>query len=61
MDFATFFGSILGFSLLIAAIVLGGQYDIFFNIPGLMIVVGGTLQVLFLEIQLAIGTLTRQD
>jgi chemotaxis protein MotA len=46
MDFATFFGSILGFSLLIAAIVLGGQYDIFFNIPGLMIVVGGTFSAI---------------
>ncbi len=42
MDIATLFGLIIGFSLLIGAILLGGQYDIFLNIPGLMIVIGGT-------------------
>ncbi|GAB6887270.1 motility protein A [Desulfothermus okinawensis JCM 13304] len=42
MDIATFFGLIIGFSLLIGAIILGGQYDVFLNIPGLMIVLGGT-------------------
>ncbi len=42
MDIATLFGIIVGFALLIAAIILGGNYDIFLNIPGLMIVIGGT-------------------
>jgi chemotaxis protein MotA len=42
MDIATFFGFIAGFSLVIGAIFLGGAVDIFLNIPGLMIVIGGT-------------------
>jgi len=42
MDIATLFGLIIGFSLLIGAIILGGQYNVFLNIPGLMIVIGGT-------------------
>ncbi|KUJ95757.1 MAG: chemotaxis protein MotA [Desulfonauticus sp.] len=42
MDIATFFGIIVGFSLVIGAIFLGGAVDIFINIPGLMIVLGGT-------------------
>lgn len=42
MDIATLFGLLIGFSLLIGAIILGGQYNVFLNIPGLMIVIGGT-------------------
>lgn len=42
MDIATFFGIIVGFSLVIGAIFLGGSTDIFINIPGMMIVLGGT-------------------
>jgi len=42
MDIATLFGLIIGFSLLIGAIILGGQYNVFLNIPGLMIVIGET-------------------
>lgn len=42
MDLATLFGLIVGFSLLIGAIFIGGQYNVFVNIPGLMIVLGGT-------------------
>ncbi len=42
MDIGTLFGIIIGFSLIIGAIILGGSYDVFLNIPGMMIVFGGT-------------------
>jgi len=42
MDIATFFGIIAGFSLVIGAIFWGGAVDVFVNIPGMMIVLGGT-------------------
>jgi len=43
MDIMTFFGIIAGMSLILGAIFLGGSLDIFINIPGFMIVMGGTL------------------
>lgn len=43
MDFATLLGIICGFGLVIWAILLGGDLGIFFDIPSVMIVVGGTL------------------
>ena len=43
MDFATFFGIIVGFSLIIGAIFIGGAVDTFVNVPGVMIVFGGTM------------------
>ncbi|THB68232.1 MAG: motility protein A [Desulfovibrio sp.] len=42
MDIATLFGVIVGFSLVLGAIFLGGAVDVFINIPGMMIVLGGT-------------------
>jgi chemotaxis protein MotA len=45
MDAATFIGIIVGFSLVIMAIMFGGGIDIFFNIPAAMIVFGGTLGI----------------
>jgi chemotaxis protein MotA len=42
MDIATLLGSVIGFVLVIGAIILGGQTAVFVNVPGLMIVVGGT-------------------
>lgn len=42
MDFGTIIGIIGGFSLIIAAIMQGGDFLTFYNLPGLMIVVGGT-------------------
>ncbi len=42
MDIATLFGIIVGFSLVLGAILLGGATAIFVNIPSLMIVIGGT-------------------
>ncbi|WP_457571236.1 motility protein A [Desulfovulcanus sp.] len=43
MDIATFFGIIVGLGLVIGAIFLGGAVDVFVNVPGMMIVFGGTL------------------
>jgi len=43
MDIATFFGIIVGLGLVIGAIFLGGAVDVFVNLPGMMIVFGGTL------------------
>ena len=43
MDIATFVGILAGFSLIISAIFLGGSLLLFVNLPGLMVVVGGTL------------------
>ena len=45
MDIATILGVITGFSLMIAAILLGGGLTWFINVPSLMIVVGGTIGV----------------
>jgi len=43
MDIMTFIGIIAGASLILGAIILGGAVDTFVNIPGMMIVLGGTL------------------
>ncbi|MDD3609054.1 MAG: MotA/TolQ/ExbB proton channel family protein [Halothiobacillaceae bacterium] len=45
MDFATLLGIIGAFAVMVAAIAVGGDMAIFFNIPSLFIVVGGTLGV----------------
>ncbi|NCC25469.1 MAG: motility protein A [Deltaproteobacteria bacterium] len=42
MDIATAFGIVVGFFLVVGAILMGGAVDFFVNIPGLMIVLGGT-------------------
>ena len=42
MDIATFFGIIIGFILVVGAIFMGGDTSVFINIPGMMIVVGGS-------------------
>ena len=46
MDIATLLGSILGFALVLGAILVGGDMSLFINVPGLMIVVGGTLSAI---------------
>lgn len=43
MDIVTLLGMAVGLSLIMGAIVIGGAIDVFINIPGMMIVVGGTL------------------
>jgi chemotaxis protein MotA len=43
MDLASLFGIIVGLSLIIGSILIGGSAGTFINVPGLMIVFGGTL------------------
>lgn len=43
MDFASFIGIIAGISLIVSAIFMGGNASEFINVPGMMIVVGGTI------------------
>lgn len=43
MDIVTLLGMAVGLSLIFGAIVIGGAIDVFLNIPGMMIVVGGTM------------------
>lgn len=43
MDFASFIGIISGLFLIVSAIGMGGGMDSFVNVPGLMIVLGGTI------------------
>lgn len=52
MDFASFIGIISGISLIIAAINMGSGFEIFFNGPGLMIVVGGTVAATLITFQM---------
>lgn len=51
MDFASLLGIISGFTLIIIAIFLGGNPDVFVNVPGLMIVGGGTIAATLLTVQ----------
>lgn len=43
MDIATIVGILFGFGLIIGSILLSGSLTAFFNVPGLAIVVGGTI------------------
>ncbi len=43
MDIATLIGIVLGLGLIVASMLLGGSLMMFVNIPGLLIVVGGTI------------------
>lgn len=49
MDIATIIGLIGGTFLILSAIVIGGSSTVFFNIPGLLIVAGGTLAACFIK------------
>ena len=49
MDIATIIGLLGGTILILIPIILGGQANIFLNIPGLLIVVGGTLATCFIK------------
>ena len=43
MDLATIIGIVVGFGLVIGSILMGGSLMAFVNIPGVVIVLGGTL------------------
>jgi len=49
MDIATIIGLAGGTILVFLAIVSGGSVSIFFNTPGLLIVVGGTFATCFIK------------
>ena len=51
MDIASFIGIISGISLIVSAIFLGGNLENFINIPGLMIVFGGTIATTLITFQ----------
>jgi chemotaxis protein MotA len=53
MDLATIIGLISGAALIVSAIVLGGSGAIFINLPGILIVVGGTFATAFIKFTLA--------
>ena len=42
MDFATIFGFFGGVAVILAAVGAGGDFNLFINVPGFLIVVGGT-------------------
>ena len=49
MDIATIIGLLGGTGLVLSAIIIGGSALMFVNIPGLLIVVGGTLATNFIK------------
>jgi chemotaxis protein MotA len=49
MDIATVIGVVLGFALILMAIMMGGDIVIFINVPSLLIVVGGTIAMMFVK------------
>ena len=51
MDIASFIGIISGLSLIISAIFLGGDIYNFINVPGMMIVFGGTVATTLITFQ----------
>ena len=52
MDLATIIGLISGAGLIASAIIMGGSAGIFINIPGILIVVGGTFATAFIKFTL---------
>ena len=53
MDIASLTGIVCGLGLILSAILMGGDFSLFVNIPGIMIVVGGTLSATLLTFPLA--------
>ncbi len=51
MDLASFVGIVSGLSLIVSAIIFGGDVHNFYNAPGLMIVLGGTTAATLLTFQ----------
>ena len=52
MDIATIIGLLSGAGLILSAILMGGSAGMFINIPGLMIVVGGTMAATLIKFTL---------
>lgn len=51
MDLASLIGIISGIGLIVSAILFGGEVHNFLNVPGIMIVVGGTMAATLLTFQ----------
>ena len=52
MDFATLIGLVVGIGVVVGAILVGSGLDLFLNLPGFLIVVGGTLAATFVKFPL---------
>ena len=48
LDLATLIGLVLGLGLIIGSMAMGGPLGAFFNLPGLLVVAGGTFAALFI-------------
>lgn len=53
MDLATLIGLVGSFGIVVAAMLMGGSLDMFFNMPSLLIVFVGTLFVVLMKFSLA--------
>ena len=51
MDNASLAGIVAGLSLIVVSILIGGDLGSFVNLPGLMIVIGGTLAAILITFQ----------
>ena len=49
MDLATVFGLLAGIGIIGAAMMLGGEIGLFFNVPSLLVVLGGTISATFIR------------
>lgn len=49
MDLATIIGLVMGSSLLVGAVMLGGTIKMFIDVPSILIVLGGTISALFVK------------
>lgn len=52
MDIATIIGMVVGMAVILGAIMLGSSVGVFFNVPGIMVVVGGTAAAIFVKFPL---------
>lgn len=52
MDFATLIGLVVGVGVVVSAILVGSDFWIFLNLPGFLIVVGGTMAATFVKFPL---------
>ena len=53
MDIATIIGLLGGAGLVLSAVIMGGSAGIFINVPGLLIVVGGSIATAFMKFTMA--------
>jgi len=54
MDFATLIGLISGISVITLAVASGSDFTVFFNLPGFLIVIGGTTAAILIKFPLKI-------